>query len=212
MKAKQLQGPKLKEYRIPIYQIRLVRDSSVRHKTGIITTAGGVYGIMRKCLQDRDREYLVVLMLDAKRKIIEINTISVGTLTWIPAESREIFKAALLCNAAAIITAHNHPNATAIPSSNDKYFYEKVAELGDLLHIEVCDQIILGDETCWSRRDSKRRKMEELERELSKQEALLVAKNYLADHKEEVEVMRREDYEKLAKEFGPKSRALAAGQ
>lgn len=56
-----------------------------------------------------DHEKLVCVMLNVKNVVIGIDIVSVGTLTSSLASGREIFKSAILLNAAAIILSHNHP-------------------------------------------------------------------------------------------------------
>jgi len=61
-------------------------------------------------LADVDREHFVVLMLDQKNHVIGIHTVSMGSLTASIVHPREVFKAAILANAATILCGHNHPS------------------------------------------------------------------------------------------------------
>jgi len=59
---------------------------------------------------------------------------------------REVFKAAILGNAAAIILFHNHPSGDPEPSREDRDLTRRLTDAGRILGIEVLDQVILGDE------------------------------------------------------------------
>ena len=79
-------------YRIPIYKVQLVRDSSQPSDLKKIKTPSDAVGILQKYLQGADRENFVVVMLDAKNQVIGINTVSVGSLASTPVHPREVFK------------------------------------------------------------------------------------------------------------------------
>jgi DNA repair protein RadC len=97
-------------YRNPIYKVQRVRDSSQHSEVKRIKTPDDAVGILQKYLQGADRENFVVLMLDAKKQVIGINTVSVGSLSSTPVHPREVFKPAILSNAAGVILCHNHPS------------------------------------------------------------------------------------------------------
>jgi len=88
-----------------------------------------------------------VVLLDRKNKVIGLNTVSVGSLTASICHPREVFKAAILANAAAVILGHNHPSGDPQPSQEDRVLTARLAAAGQLLGIEVLDHIIVGDGT-----------------------------------------------------------------
>jgi DNA repair protein RadC len=57
---------------------------------------------------------------------------------------REVYKAAILANAAAILCGHNHPSGDPQPSQEDRAITLRLAEAGKLLGINVVDHIIIG--------------------------------------------------------------------
>ena len=57
-------------------------------------------------LQDEPAEVFAILCLTTKYRVIAYHEVSRGTLDSTLAHPREVFKAALLANAAAIIAAH----------------------------------------------------------------------------------------------------------
>ena len=60
---------------------------------------------------------------------------------------REIFKQAILLNAAKIIVAHNHPSGDPKPSQEDYRITDRIYECADLMGIELLDHVVIGDGT-----------------------------------------------------------------
>lgn len=107
----------------------------------------------RELLGDKDREQFMVFHLDGKHRLVSAETISVGTLTTSLVHPREVFKGALLANAAAIICAHNHPSGDVDPSVEDRQVYERLRESADLLGIPLLDFLVVSPTASWSARE-----------------------------------------------------------
>jgi DNA repair protein RadC len=71
--------------------------------------------------------------------------ISRGILNSSLVAPREVFRAMIAANAAAVILAHNHPSGDPTPSPDDRIITEQLVAAGRLLDIPVHDHIILGD-------------------------------------------------------------------
>ena len=67
-----------------------------------------------------------------------------GTLTQTSVYPREIVKAALSRNAAAVIFAHNHPSGAAQPSQADELLTRNLKEALALVDIKVLDHFIVA--------------------------------------------------------------------
>ncbi len=102
--------------------------------------------IMWDYLKEADRENFIVMLLDTKNQIIGINTVGIGILDSVQIHPREVFKPAILANAASIIISHNHPSGDPTPSRRDKETSENIKAAGEILGIEVLDHIIIGEE------------------------------------------------------------------
>jgi DNA repair protein RadC len=83
--------------------------------------------------------------LDAKHRLIGVNTVSIGSLTTSIAHPREVFRPAVLLPTAAVVLAHNHPSGDPSPSGEDIELTKRLREVGELLGIRVLDHVILGD-------------------------------------------------------------------
>jgi DNA repair protein RadC len=98
-------------------------------------------------------EHFQVLLLNTRRKLIEVVKISQGTLDTILVHPREVFKPAIGANAAAIILAHNHPSGDPTPSEADIKVTRDLIRAGQLLKIDVLDHVIIGQSTAARPRD-----------------------------------------------------------
>ena len=96
-------------------------------------------------LQDQPGEVFAILCVSTKLRVIAYHEVSRGTLDATLVHPREVFKAALLANAAAIILTHNHPSGDPIPSADDVQLTRRLVDAGALLGVEVLDHIIVGD-------------------------------------------------------------------
>lgn len=92
----------------------------------------------------QDREHFAVMLLDSQHKVLECNVIFSGTIDGAAIYPREIVKAALSANAAAVILAHNHPSGQPEPSAADKRITERIKSALALVDIRILDHIIVG--------------------------------------------------------------------
>ena len=131
---------------IPRYRLSLVRESeSGWNNTRAINQASQVEKFLRPYTDTLDREEFIMLALDAKNMPIGWNVVSIGTLTLSLVHPREVFKAALSMNAAAIIAVHNHPSGDPTPSREDLALTKRLKDCGELLGIRLLDHVITGD-------------------------------------------------------------------
>jgi DNA repair protein RadC len=86
----------------------------------------------------------VVLLLDVKHRVIAEEVVSIGILDGALIHPREVFKAAITANAAAIIVAHNHPSGDLKPSGQDAEVTRRLRKAGEILGIPVVDHVIVG--------------------------------------------------------------------
>ena len=107
-------------------------------------------------LQDQPGEVFAILCVSTKLRVIAYHEVSRGTLDATLVHPREVFKAALLANAAAIILTHNHPSGDPIPSADDVQLTRRLVDAGALLGVEVLDHIIVGDGRYYSFREGGR--------------------------------------------------------
>ena len=130
----------------PIVRVQLVRDASVAKKA-----IRGAQDVVKLCKDMRklDREHFRAIYLDARNGLLGMETIAIGSLNASIVHPREVFKAAILLNAAALVLVHNHPSGATEMSEEDIAITNNLIKCGELLGIEVLDHVVIG-EGYWS--------------------------------------------------------------
>ena len=123
--------------------IRLVREGTARSNPVEILSPSDVYDFLRK-LESYDREVFYCLHLSSKHHLLSCEEVSKGSLNASIVHPREVYKAAILHSAAAIIIAHNHPSGDPEPSSEDLSLTERLRNAGEIIGIQVLDHVIVG--------------------------------------------------------------------
>ncbi len=91
-----------------------------------------------------DVENFMVVYLNTRRRPIGWSVLTNGTIDTLLVDPKNVFKAAIVANAAAIVLAHNHPSGDPTPSEADIKVTRDLVNGGKLLKIEVLDHIVLG--------------------------------------------------------------------
>jgi DNA repair protein RadC len=90
-----------------------------------------------------DHEEIWILLLDTRNKVIEIRHVYIGSLNSAFARSGELFKPAILNNAAGMILVHNHPSGDPNPSPDDIAMTRNLVQAGKLLDIDFVDHLVI---------------------------------------------------------------------
>jgi len=98
-------------------------------------------------LSHYEREVFGVMMLDNRHRLINFQELFLGTINSASVYPREVVKAVLHANAAAVILAHNHPSGNAEPSSADKSITDRLVDSLQLIDVRVLDHIIVGNDS-----------------------------------------------------------------
>jgi len=101
-------------------------------------------------LDKRSEEVFVMATIDVRNKVTGLFEVSTGTLNSSLVTPREVFKRAILQNAAGIVLGHNHPSGNIDASSDDINITKKLVKSGKILGVNVVDHIILGNEGNYS--------------------------------------------------------------
>lgn len=110
-----------------------------------VTSPQEVSNLVMEEMRYLDREHFRTMLLDSKNRVISVESISVGTLSSSLVHPREVFKAAVVRSAAALILVHNHPSGDPAPSHEDITITQRLVEAGKIMGINVLDHIIIGD-------------------------------------------------------------------
>lgn len=92
----------------------------------------------------RQTEAFAVLYLDNQHRVIAFEKPFSGTLTHTSVYPREIARAAMTHNAAAVILAHNHPSGASRPSASDQAITRTLQSALDLVEVRVLDHFIVA--------------------------------------------------------------------
>lgn len=101
-------------------------------------------------LERRAEEYVYMLAMDTKCRVLGIFEISHGIIDASFCNPREILIRAMLCGAASIILVHNHPSGDCGPSSTDIETAKKINKACTLIGISLMDSIIIGEHSFFS--------------------------------------------------------------
>ena len=102
---------------------------------------------LRFKLSHQEREVFAVMLLDSQHRLIEYQELFYGTIDAAIVYPREVVKAAIQCNAAAMILAHNHPSGISEPSRADISITKRIIDALALIDVRVLDHIIVGEST-----------------------------------------------------------------
>ncbi len=96
-------------------------------------------------LRDLRQERFVVVLLDARHRVMRTEVVSQGTLTASLVHPREVFRPALRDAAAALVLVHNHPSGDPTPSREDREVTIRLSRAGEILGVRVLDHVILAE-------------------------------------------------------------------
>ncbi len=136
-----------------IRRVRRVRELVVSYKplrvplpvNGTVSRPREAARLAAAILAGTTVEHVLALHFDTKHKLIGVHVVSVGTLDASLVHPREVFKAAYLSNASALILAHNHPSGDPTPSGEDRALSDRLRQAGELLGVTLLDFVIVTD-------------------------------------------------------------------
>ena len=132
--------------RIP--NLRLVRETAILfdYDTAVpVRSPRDVVALMQAFAAREVAESFWLLALDSQHRVIDGPiTITRGILNSSLVHPREVFRAAIVAGAAALILCHNHPSGDPTPSADDRMVTDQLVAAGRLLDMPVHDHIIVA--------------------------------------------------------------------
>jgi DNA repair protein RadC len=120
----------------------------LQDESPVLDNPENVVALLRAKNLVKNVETLQVLLLNTRRKLIRVEEkVIEGTIDTLLVHPREVFKAAIAANAAAVVLVHNHPSGDPTPSEADIKVTRDLIRAGQLLKIEVVDHVIIGRAT-----------------------------------------------------------------
>jgi DNA repair protein RadC len=124
-----------------------------REESPVLDNPATVVNFMREENRLENVESFLALLLNVRKKLVRVEKISHGLLDTILVHPREVFRAAIVANAAGIVLVHNHPSGDPTPSEADIKVTRDLIRAGQLLKIEVVDHVIIGRATAARAKD-----------------------------------------------------------
>ncbi|MGI8496133.1 MAG: JAB domain-containing protein [Gemmatimonadaceae bacterium] len=105
-----------------------------------------VFAFMAPYAEREIGESFWILPLDSQHRLTGAGptVITRGILNSSLVHPREVFCAAIVAGAAAVILSHNHPSGDPTPSADDRAVTDQLVAAGRLLDIPVHDHVIVG--------------------------------------------------------------------
>ena len=128
-----------------ISEALLILDKRMRQHGEAMNSPNTVKNYLRLELSGLEHEVFSVLFLDSQNRVISYEEMFRGTLTQASVYPREVVKAALANNAAAVIFAHNHPSGEPEPSRADTVLTDTLKNALTLIDVKVLDHFIVAD-------------------------------------------------------------------
>ncbi len=136
---------------VPGYECRLVVTlPRVSEAAGPRMKTGRDFYELCQDLRDLPQESFHVVTMNQKNAVIARHMVSLGSLTYSLVHPREVFRPALLDNAAAVAFVHNHPSGDPKPSKDDIELTARLKDCATLLGIRILDHVVVGREAFFS--------------------------------------------------------------
>jgi len=132
-------------------QLQAVLEMARRHlseqleRSDVFANPAITRNFLQARLRDCHQEVFACLYLDSQHRLIRYQPHFYGTIDSASVYPRELVKAALEYNAAAVILAHNHPSGVAEPSQADRHITEQICKAMTLVDVRVLDHMVVGD-------------------------------------------------------------------
>lgn len=120
----------------------------------LVDGARAAAGLVPAKIRSARKEHFLVLCLNARRQLLGLETVSVGTLSASLVHPREVFAPAIAQGAAAVVAVHNHPSGDTSPSLEDRETTRRLRRAGELLGIPLTDHIIVSESSFFSFQES----------------------------------------------------------
>ncbi len=135
---------------VQLVRLYAVKEKELPYGKKELNDSAKVVELSRQILKNQDREYILAIAMDARTKPVAVEIVAIGTVNQAVIEPRDLFKHAIISNAAGVVMVHNHPSGNPSPSEEDYKITAKINDAGRLLGIPLLDHIIVGDDSYFS--------------------------------------------------------------
>lgn len=129
-----------------IYEASLKYKLVSKGPLAVVDSSQRVFEYMQGAFdEDPTVEWFFVIPLNRRNRALGRLIVTKGIATASLVHPREVFKPAILCNAAALVVAHNHPSGDPAPSRADIEITRRLREAARLMDMELVDHVIVGE-------------------------------------------------------------------
>jgi len=128
-----------------IKQANTIMENKMREYDLALKSPEMTRNYLRNKIGRSEHEVFCALWLDTRHRVIEFQELFKGTIDGAAVYPREVVKAALNCNAAAVIFTHNHPSGIPEPSQADIALTKRLKDALALVDVRVLDHVVIGD-------------------------------------------------------------------
>ena len=114
-------------------------------RLGTLSQPSDASNWLRMRLATRDSEAFCVVLMDNRHRVLAFEELFQGTIDGASVYPREVVRACLKYNAAAVIFAHNHPSGNSEPSAADVAITRTLKQALDLIGVRVLDHLVIGE-------------------------------------------------------------------
>ena len=131
------------EMQAMVAMVRRMLQETLR-TSSVLDSPQQVRDYLKLSLAGREYEVVVAVFLDTQHRVLIDSELFRGTLSQTSVYPREVVKAALASNAAAVIFAHNHPSGIAEPSRSDELLTRALKDALALVDVRVLDHFVVA--------------------------------------------------------------------
>lgn len=121
-----------------------IMESMMVQRDTLLTSPDLVRQYLQLRLGKAEREIFCVMFLDNQNRLISTDDLFMGTIDGASVYPREVVKAALKYNAAAVLLAHNHPSGLCEPSQADQRITHRLQQALELIDVRVLDHFVVS--------------------------------------------------------------------
>lgn len=167
-----------------------------------------VYAVMERIFKresktDRKKEHFWTISLDNACRIVNIELVSLGTVSATLVEPMEVYSIPLQKKAVSIVLIHNHPSGQLKPSEADQDLTDRLIQCGLILGIRIMDHLILNENSYYSFADNDL--LQELRQSTKYAPSFFVREKYEKQMKKLAVETKKEAYRKRTQDIAKKA-------
>lgn len=126
-----------------LYWAKLILEEKFK-RSNYLTSPDCTREFLKLLFSDKSHEEFVMIFLDNQHAVIGHEVLFRGTIDAASVYPREVVKATLAHEAAAVILSHNHPSGVSDPSEADKNITSRIINSLNTIDVKVLDHLVVG--------------------------------------------------------------------